>query len=606
MSTVVERLELVLTGNARDALTAIRQTRDASVELDETTGQVQKRMGTLGAAAQTAGAHIQQNLGTYGVMAVGALAAAGAASIDAYTSLADKVRDFSRASGLAADPASRLVAIFDDLGVKQGTADTGFFRLNRSIADGSSNLDDYGVRIVRARDGTVDMYGTLLNIADAYDSARDGSEKAALVQEAFGRAGKDLIPILEKGRDGLREMYEAVPEGQILNQDELDRAREFQLAVDDLSDAFQELKIAAGSELVPELTGFISYSADAIRTANQGSESIMGFAGGIAGPLRDAFTDSIPVIGPTVGLMRDLGGVFGWGKGQTDQYADAQKRLAEAQKEVARLAADESSSQAERTAAQREYNQAKADYEGVVRRVNDALGENTNKILENQAAANQYINAQLGVQGAQLNVEAATKRYNETLAENGADALETRQAAQNLEQQMVALGTATFNAQKQAGASTKEASEAQINALMYVMGTLAPDSPLLQNIQGYIDHLNGIPRRVMTSVEIRSQLAQAGYYFNGREVVPIEGAGAEGAIVNRPTIALIGEAGPEALIPLNRLSGNEPLPSGGAPLTGGVQRVVLSGGPPGFVEWVVDEINKQSRGGPVLLAAAVG
>jgi TP901 family phage tail tape measure protein len=39
--------------------------------------------------------------------------------------------------------------------------------------------------------------------------------------------------------------------------------------------------------------------------------------------------------------------------------------------------------------------------------------------------------------------------------------------------------------------------------------------------------------------------------------------GATGGIVNRPTFALIGEAGPEAVIPLSRSRGNEPLPFGG-------------------------------------------
>ena len=42
-------------------------------------------------------------------------------------------------------------------------------------------------------------------------------------------------------------------------------------------------------------------------------------------------------------------------------------------------------------------------------------------------------------------------------------------------------------------------------------------------------------------------------------ISPLEAAGAEGAVVRRPTIALIGEAGPEALVPLNRTRGNAPL-----------------------------------------------
>ena len=42
-----------------------------------------------------------------------------------------------------------------------------------------------------------------------------------------------------------------------------------------------------------------------------------------------------------------------------------------------------------------------------------------------------------------------------------------------------------------------------------------------------------------------------------------EGVGARGAVVNRPTVALIGEAGPEVVTPLDQTRGNGPLPGGG-------------------------------------------
>ena len=45
----------------------------------------------------------------------------------------------------------------------------------------------------------------------------------------------------------------------------------------------------------------------------------------------------------------------------------------------------------------------------------------------------------------------------------------------------------------------------------------------------------------------------------------VEAAGATGGIVRRPTFALIGEAGPEALIPLDRTRGNAPLSALGGP-----------------------------------------
>ena len=53
-------------------------------------------------------------------------------------------------------------------------------------------------------------------------------------------------------------------------------------------------------------------------------------------------------------------------------------------------------------------------------------------------------------------------------------------------------------------------------------------------------------------------IAPGGRYVPGGSNV----VGAEGGIVNRPTMALIGEAGPEAVVPLHRTAGNGPLPAG--------------------------------------------
>jgi hypothetical protein len=68
--------------------------------------------------------------------------------------------------------------------------------------------------------------------------------------------------------------------------------------------------------------------------------------------------------------------------------------------------------------------------------------------------------------------------------------------------------------------------------------------------------------RALTSAHAQSFVAGGGS-GHGEVYIPPEGAGAEGAIVNRPTLALIGEAGPEALVPLHKTAGNGPLPMGG-------------------------------------------
>ena len=53
----------------------------------------------------------------------------------------------------------------------------------------------------------------------------------------------------------------------------------------------------------------------------------------------------------------------------------------------------------------------------------------------------------------------------------------------------------------------------------------------------------------------------------------VEGAGARGAVVNRPTVALIGEAGPEVLTPLDQTPGNAPLGSSGGDLAAEIRQM---------------------------------
>jgi len=80
------------------------------------------------------------------------------------------------------------------------------------------------------------------------------------------------------------------------------------------------------------------------------------------------------------------------------------------------------------------------------------------------------------------------------------------------------------------------------------------------------------------------------------------GMGATGGIVTRPTLAVIGEAGPEAVIPLNRTPGSSPLGGMGG-MTINVQAGLVST-PDQIGQQIIEAIqNAQRRSGPVFAAA---
>ena len=77
----------------------------------------------------------------------------------------------------------------------------------------------------------------MLAVADSFSKFRDGATKTAIAIALFGRAGADMIPVLDKGSAGIKEMEARVRE---LNPN-LDADT---LAAEQFKDALKELAIA--------------------------------------------------------------------------------------------------------------------------------------------------------------------------------------------------------------------------------------------------------------------------------------------------------------------------------------------------------------------------
>jgi hypothetical protein len=101
--------------------------------------------------------------------------------------------------------------------------------------------------------------------------------------------------------------------------------------------------------------------------------------------------------------------------------------------------------------------------------------------------------------------------------------------------------------------------------------------------QGNLDLVLGWLDKFQAGVDIpvRWKLPQGASVNQSGQVVGFGGriiAGATGGIVNRPTMAMIGEAGPEAVIPLNQSPGNSPLPALGLGGGGNTYNVTIQAG----------------------------
>jgi hypothetical protein len=268
---------------------------------------------------------------------------------------------------------------------------------------------------------------------------------------------------------------------------------------------------------------------------------------------------------------------------------DAMKAAYDPATAAARLNEEATAAKAE---ADKEAAEAADRHRAAVEAVADAMERQQDIALE-------LVGGDIAVRDAQNDAARAAEELNDVLAEQedglrgAGEAIDAAASAQ-----LHAASAATEYKIKQLEANGQSV-DAEAKASMFkaelerLAGTL--DGPLLAAIQRYIDQLNLIPASKNTVISVSG----GGKVFSGDG--PVQSSqpgvvGASGGIVNHPTMALIGEAGPEAVIPLSHSPGNSPLPAG---LGGSTFNITVNagGGASGQLigQQIVNEIKKWER-----------
>lgn len=254
---LTERLLVLIDAKTGGAAGEFTKLQRKAQDLDATSTRTGRAVNRLGLEGKVSGQALKTGLAAGAIAAGTALAAFAAKGVKDFIDLAGKVRDFQRVTGTSAEEASRFVAVFDDLGIDADKASGSLFKLTKNINTNEKAMQAAGIVIAKNDRGQLDLTTTLLDLADAYAGTTDPARKAELATAAFGKQGRDLIPFLERGRDGLAELFEGAESGkQILSQKEIDKARDYELAIDGLQDTVSGLGREIGSVAVPALISF--------------------------------------------------------------------------------------------------------------------------------------------------------------------------------------------------------------------------------------------------------------------------------------------------------------------------------------------------------------
>lgn len=149
----------------------------------------------------------------------------------AVVNLANEVRQFSDLTGATAEESSRLVDVLGHYKIQTASAEAATKKLTQ--------------------DGFQFNIETLAKLSDEYNSLNSEQEKTQFLFDRFGRSGIDFAEIMRSGADAIREMNDTVPEQLILTQRQLDAARKYEIALDELKDSIDGLKVSIGNGLIP-------------------------------------------------------------------------------------------------------------------------------------------------------------------------------------------------------------------------------------------------------------------------------------------------------------------------------------------------------------------
>lgn len=241
MGTVTENIVMQAKNETKKALNEMeKDTRKVAGSLEKDlskgAGSATKRIGELGKGLNST---VQQMTG----FNLAQLSAAGAAALVArqvgesirfFASYAEEVRELSAATGMSNEESSRMIQLFDDANVS-----------TEALTMAARQM---------VRQGIAPNIDNIAKLADEYNALEDPLEKSKLLMDNFGRSGLEMGKLLEMGSDAIREAGKSAELfGQVLDDEAIAAAEEYRLALDNLSDASEGLKISLGKELVPML-----------------------------------------------------------------------------------------------------------------------------------------------------------------------------------------------------------------------------------------------------------------------------------------------------------------------------------------------------------------
>jgi hypothetical protein len=248
--------------------TGIKKAKAAFNDFKAAVGQAEGGMGKFKAGANVALDAVAANAATFAIAAGAAIGKFVLDGIKAFQDLALGAGKFSDATGLFVEDASRYIEVAGDLSIPVDAVEGAIGRLNKTIGADPDKVRNLGVDLVYLKDGSLDVNETFLNTIDRLKKIKDPAEKATVAAQLLGKGWQSMAELIELGADDLNASLKEVSQTKVISESELQMAKEYRAAMDNLGDAVDDVQIKAGQRYIPVVT-FFTKGASAIMDLNE-------------------------------------------------------------------------------------------------------------------------------------------------------------------------------------------------------------------------------------------------------------------------------------------------------------------------------------------------
>jgi hypothetical protein len=239
---------------------------------------------------------------------VGAFAELIKGSIDA----ADELRDMSQKTGVAVETLNGLGFAAGQAGGDLESVAAAAGKVNKSVAEAAGGnkdmaeaYDKLGIKVRDANGNLKTADVIMAEVADKFKDWADGPEKSAIALRIFGKAGADMIPLLNDGGDAMRE--------------NIAYAKQYSGVTEDLANASDNFNDTMGKLSVQQKGFYNSITSAVLPVLQTVADEMLGAAEGsdkfsIAGEAVRTVLETFVVVGSEVGFIfkgvgTEIGGI---------------------------------------------------------------------------------------------------------------------------------------------------------------------------------------------------------------------------------------------------------------------------------------------------------